>query len=476
MSIYAVPPFPDAALDPTTRFCSMLVCDGMRANARIAFWAFLYTASAGLLIQKILLPYLLPSLHAGHGLMAGTDSVGFHAEAVQMADYIQIYGWRAWCLFPLRGSPVAIAALHYVFLPNEPWVLIGFNSIIHSLSFMTLVFLIEEFTRTRPAALFGAGLFLLMPSGATWYSQIHRDGYYILGVFIFTLGWVRIMGRYESKMLLARSVLLVVLGTAISYVARPAVSYMVLLSAIPICLIFLVRKVISDRGRIGFCWSEIVMVLVPLLLLWPLSKPHRDGVHQFPRSPQIWAPSPPSADPWSQTTLPRTLDSHLKNLALKRDGFSLAYPIGSNYIDQDVRFHSIRDLFAYIPRSLQIGLFAPFPNRWFDFDPSVARRVFRAMVSIEMLAFYLGLFSLILWGKQVFLSTSFWSAAWIQLVPIVMIGISINVIGAIHRYRFGNLSILACLGLGFAFRALVERRSSKRFSRRFWLLTRQAPA
>ena len=54
---------------------------------------FCFSTSAALLFQKLLLP-LVPSLHAGLGLLDG-DSFRFHIVAVQLAEKIHNTGWSA---------------------------------------------------------------------------------------------------------------------------------------------------------------------------------------------------------------------------------------------------------------------------------------------------------------------------------------------------------------------------------------------
>ncbi len=56
---------------------------------------FCTTAAIALIIQLVVLPYLFPELHAGNGLLAGGDSVGFHRTAAWVAERIRSEGWSA---------------------------------------------------------------------------------------------------------------------------------------------------------------------------------------------------------------------------------------------------------------------------------------------------------------------------------------------------------------------------------------------
>jgi len=50
------------------------------------------------MIQKLALP-LVPSLHAGHGLLVN-DAILFHETAAEIAARINTLGWSEWSLWP----------------------------------------------------------------------------------------------------------------------------------------------------------------------------------------------------------------------------------------------------------------------------------------------------------------------------------------------------------------------------------------
>src|SRR4029078_6274594 len=64
-------------------------------------------------------------------------------------------------------------------------------------------------------------------------------------------------------------------------------------------------------------------------------------------------------------------------------------------IDLDVSLHNVKDVVAYVPRALQIGLLAPFPTQWAILGvPS--RSVFRNFSTIEMVLVYFSIIALLL--------------------------------------------------------------------------------
>ena len=69
---------------------------------KILFVAFFcYAACTALIFQKLLLP-MIPSLHAGDGLLVH-DAIFFHTEAINLANQIRESGWSNWSLWPATG-------------------------------------------------------------------------------------------------------------------------------------------------------------------------------------------------------------------------------------------------------------------------------------------------------------------------------------------------------------------------------------
>lgn len=95
---------------------------------------FAYALSVGSLIQWVVLPVLIPGIHAGNGLMAGGDWGVFHHEADSMAQRIQQAGWSAWELRPDGNAPIGIAAVAYAVTGiHQPSVLLPINALLFAL-------------------------------------------------------------------------------------------------------------------------------------------------------------------------------------------------------------------------------------------------------------------------------------------------------------------------------------------------------
>ena len=91
-----------------------------------------YSSGAACMVQFLVLPILMPGLHAGHGLVAGNDAVGYHAIAADMADAIRRSGWSAWSLAPQGHAAAGLAAPIYYLLGSSPPSLIPLNASVHA--------------------------------------------------------------------------------------------------------------------------------------------------------------------------------------------------------------------------------------------------------------------------------------------------------------------------------------------------------
>jgi hypothetical protein len=97
-------------------------------------WAgiFVYTLIAGLVLQLVILPFVLPSWHAGDGVLKGMDGPKFHAIASGRAERIDTEGWGAWELQPGRQAVAGIASALYALFVPVPAVLLPLNAALNA--------------------------------------------------------------------------------------------------------------------------------------------------------------------------------------------------------------------------------------------------------------------------------------------------------------------------------------------------------
>ena len=70
-----------------------------------------------------------------------------------------------------------------------------------------------------------------------------------------------------------------------------------------------------------------------------------------------------------------------------RQSFSLMER--SSSVDLSVRFNDLNDVIAYLPRAIQIGLFAPFPSQWFQPSLSKSSAAMKLVAAFEVSFFYI---------------------------------------------------------------------------------------
>jgi hypothetical protein len=129
-----------------------------------------------------------------------------------------------------------------------------------------------------------------------------------------------------------------------------------------------------------------------------------------------------------------------------RDAFADRYRNSATLIDPDVRFITTMDVARYVPRAMEIGFLAPFPNTWLSKGREVGLSG-RILSGAEMLAAYileaLALFGV--WRARQRLST--WFLFCVTLFGVTTLGFGIINVGALYRLRYGFFVLLIVLGM-----------------------------
>jgi len=129
-----------------------------------------------------------------------------------------------------------------------------------------------------------------------------------------------------------------------------------------------------------------------------------------------------------------------------RDAFADKYKDSGTLIDPKVQFITTMDLVRYLPRAMEIGFLAPFPNTWLSKGRGVGLSG-RILSGAEMLAAYileaLALFGV--WRARQRLST--WFLFGVTLFGVTTLGLGIINLGALYRLRYGFFVLLIVLGM-----------------------------
>lgn len=141
------------------------------------------------LLQLVIIPAFLGFAHDPVGLVV-PDSIGFHQEAVDLAQQMKDQGVGVWTIKDELNSPAHIVALFYYLLWQEPYVVLPYNALLHALAGFMVYLLLQPLFRLSISAIMGGFFFVLNPVAYEWVAQIHRDGLFIVGNLACLLGWV----------------------------------------------------------------------------------------------------------------------------------------------------------------------------------------------------------------------------------------------------------------------------------------------
>lgn len=158
---------------------------------------------AGLLLQLVVLPYVFPQLHAGDGLLAGRDWVGFHAQAVAESQRILQDGWGAFRLRPDGdNSIIGITGFFYVLFGPHPWTLLPLSAAMFATGGAALFSMLKQLDLEDNEAIIAMMPYLLFPSSLLQYGQIHKDVFCTAAVMVVLWSWSSLLrqGRKPAQM------------------------------------------------------------------------------------------------------------------------------------------------------------------------------------------------------------------------------------------------------------------------------------
>jgi hypothetical protein len=430
---------------------------------------FAWSVTVATLVQFVILPVLLPTLNAGHGLLKGTDSIGYHDIAVTLAAEMTRFDWGRWQLAPNGHSAAGLAAVFYALIAPEPWALIPINSLLHALAGVTVMRILLLLTNRSAVAFAGGALWIVLPTTLQWVSQIGKDGYFFCGMLASLLGWLLLLQAASQARALWRVLEAMAILSGGAMLAGLVRQYgLFQLEVIGVLMVLFALPVIWQRhrrGRVSLSRALFVMGLfgvIPFALsmlpkgsflvepLAPGPKAVVSSAGHAESAANLLSVMPSQDAGWqSSDMLPARIDDFSKRIAGARFGY-----LGNDYrgagsmIDLDVQFYNAASLLVYLPRAFQIALLAPFPKHWMEEGHSPGAAIMRRVAGAEMVLLYplliIGLpFAVGRWRKR--------PEMWMTLVfcvPII-VGYAYTTpnLGSLYRLRYGFLLMLAALGM-----------------------------
>lgn len=508
---------------------------------------FVYAMLAGLAIQLVILPYVFPQLHAGNGLLAGRDWVGFHEQAVVQAQKIALLGWNEFRLRPDGDNAITgIASFFYVLLTPKPWTLLPLNALAFATGGAALFAMLKHLDLEDNEAVIAMIPYVVFPSALLQYGQIHKDVFCTAFVLVVLWSWVSLLrgGREPRQILpvfIAGAVALAALSIFRPYFMFPFLGLGVILLAWHVSRLVwqLVRwQLARGTDRRPGPWrfnlaSVAILVLINLftylmsvsqvdirMLLVPADsdRPHivlpviTVKSNQDVRSAdtvRLMTEEALTQEAFKETTIYKELvkkggseaqialaskamiasaqieidriaaakieaamvkaiqecrpvvivreGAFFENLvnraflkiAVARAGFtSSGGTTAASNIDKGIDFCKNEDLVRYIPRAMQIALFAPFPSSWFAVEKRNSSPIEIYISAAEMLYCYVAYFGLLYW----LVSYRRWNVA--LVVPIsfalgltLLLGLTVANVGTLYRMRFPFAMIFVSIGM-----------------------------
>lgn len=440
----------------------------------LAFFLISLATSVG--ARFAVLQGIISGANLAHGFFV-PDAVAFHELASEKAQEICKEGWGAWQLRPNGHFVAGMVSILYVFTGANPWAVLGLNACLHACA-GCLLFMILSRIFTFVPAIAGCLLFTAHPATLEWTANLHRDGIFILGNFLFLLGLLGFNDQLQGKTRLAWFGTLgsLALGFLFVWFSRSYFAEVLLANFVVFSLslpFFRIRR--SDESfldgakAIGIFLVVAVfsMVLIWFCLRWGARNvQHPELYKELKPAPLISANSPfaetknpemsldsrspnrsaPHLEPWTRTPfLPEWLDQKLFSLAQCRNG-SLSGG-GNSLVDTQRQIRSFQDFLFFLPRAVQIGLFSPLPSLWGGEGSNPAYSAGRRLMSwlTPLQWCLLAGWGLVVWrhGKKV----EMWLVLAFALLSVTVLAYVFANIGSLLRVRYGYFSLLMCCGL-----------------------------
>jgi hypothetical protein len=316
-----------------------------------------------------------------------------------------------------------------------------------------------------------------------WYSQIHKDGVFFLGITLNLYGWIllsciKTWEGISSKTFLP--VLCIFIGCFVIWVMRPyGVKMMQGIGCI--FVIILVPYFIAQALRRKFLFRQaffatLIIISLPILIGIFNPKDQDGGVELvtqemlaldqaalFPGGDEIKvedeaisikpnyefvikAQNTKNELAWEGTDwLGPSLDNLFLTISIVRSGY--ASTIGGSSVDSNVRLRSAPEFLYYLPRAIQIGFTMPIPSFWHGQDINGKSAILKSVAMVEMLLVYFSLFflgyALFRWNTKI----EIWLIFIFCVIFILLYTYITPNIGSLHRTRHGFLMVLLALGI-----------------------------
>lgn len=409
-----------------TKRAAAFLADPRRALAVAAVLHLLIT----LLIFTVGICRISPEQWDEHGIGEfAQDGHTYRVQAESLAHRLQQFDLSAW----LRDSaPFHVKLYSICFALLGP--LLGANilaaeplNLFCYLTILLLTFSLAKMIAGQRTAWLAAIIVALWPSLLLHTTQLLRDQVFIAAMLALIFVLTNLLAKTNSVL----RGLAVGGGGALAYLVFSLTRTEMRLVATAIVFIgvglFLIRMLRERRLLAGNLLGIIVLIIamvIPARQVQPAPGSTVPGSAPVIADPSLWA-----------------------HIATLRRRFAVQYPSSGSNIDADVQFSSAGDVIRYVPRALEIGLLAPFPEMWFQPRRFVGMAG-RPLLAVETSLTYVltALACMFTWKRRRCLPV--WMLAFAVLTGATALGLVVTNLGALYRMRYGFWVLLTIVGSG----------------------------
>lgn len=421
------------------------------------FFVFVYILLTGLFVQLILLPHIVPSLHAGAGLLKGLDANKFHHVALERARLIVAFGWDRWDLLAQGQLVSGIASFFYALISPSPWVVLPWNAALHATASLCIYLVVLRIIE-KPSISFIAILpFIFFPSNLMWNAQFLNENYAVPGIAMLLYGWSVLVSpkKNGAKESYPESILAlgaISLGSLLFGLVRREVFSGLVFLFIPVAVLGVLFWITRETKK-TIKMTRIIFLITALFIMvgaiYGLRAAWRKAYYQAQafEAPATSKNVQNAFQKWQRSTwLPEFIDQNLMEIARYRNSFIQKTYAGSN-IDGEITFENAWDLLSYIPRAVQIAFLSPFPKTWFDKGFTPGGTAMRIVSGLEMVIVYFSLIGLPWFFRKYLKQPAVWAVLLVCVGMLIIYAITIPNVGSLYRFRYPYLMPVVCFGL-----------------------------
>jgi len=391
---------------------------------------------------------LAPSVIDRDGIMGSFafDSYDYQRGAIELAQLLRggnITGWATAAQPPhVKIIAVPFALLGPIFgystLSAEPYNLICYLAIVG------LVFGLGRELGGHRTGVVAAAVVGLWPTFVLHTLQLLKDPIFITAALAFVLCAITSLGRTYRRSVGAGVSMLAILLVLLLALVR--FSFVLLMIAIALLtLVLLIIRQVKERRLLFWNMAPALTVLLAAVLLLPFFSHQNIRRTKQSSSEQVGplkdTPHPAAQVPTTIRWLVTTKTDHeqtskfARRISSMRSRFAAAYANSGSLLDVDAEFRNISDLVRYVPRAMQVGLWAPFPYMWISAGRRVGN-VGKLLSGVETLAIYclqlLALTAIVREPRRL----SLWFVLAVVIAGVTALAFVIPNVGAIYRFRY----------------------------------------